>query len=137
MDAVISPPGSERPEALPPEQRDFLLLTIFVLSQHGYIDRAGLLAEALYTLGDQSPPVLLARAILRFFKQDWRPALACLEELDRVAPMERFGDYRLTDRQRMRRYLRARCLHELGEAQRARDAILGYLRHGASEGEPG
>jgi hypothetical protein len=97
------------------------------------VDKAGVLAEALYVLGDDSPEVLLARAVLRFFKSDWASALACLEELDRVAPMERFGDYQLTEKQRMRRFLRARCLHEMKEGPRARDAVESYLRHGRAE----
>jgi hypothetical protein len=120
-------PSEPRPDA---RQRDFLLLTVFVLAQQGYIDRAGVLAEALHMLGDASPETLLARAVLRFFAQDWAAALAVLDELDRLAPIERFGAYRLDDRQRMRRYLKARCLHELEDKGRARDAVEVYLRHG-------
>ncbi len=114
-----------------PRQRDFLLLTIFVLAQQGYVDRAGILAESLHLVGDVSPETQLARAILRFFAGDFAAALAVLEDLDRLAPIERFGNYSLDERQRMRRYLKARCLHELGEPGRARDAVEIYLRHGA------
>ncbi|WP_375453313.1 hypothetical protein [uncultured Methylobacterium sp.] len=110
-------------------QRDFLLLTVFVLAQQGFVDRAGILAEALYLTGDATAEVLLARAVLRFFAQDWAAALACLEELDRLAPVERFGTYTLTERQRMRRYLKARCLFELDDRASAREAVEIYLRH--------
>ena len=126
------PPG---PVALSDEQRGFLLLNIFVLAQHGYFERAGLLAEALYVLGDGSVDVLLARAVLRFFAEDWPAALSCLDELDRADPAERFGRYTLNERQRMRRYLKARCLFELDDRARARDALEGYLRHGAATSE--
>ncbi len=131
------PPGAGLPAMLPDprpdaRQRDFLLLTVFVLAQQGYIDRAGVLAEALHLLGDASAETLLARAVLRFFAGDWAAALAVLEELDTIAPIERFGSYRLDDRQRMRRYLKARCLFELGEPVRARDALEVYLRHGSA-----
>ena len=71
-------PGNELPvviDALPTRQRDFLLLNIFVLAQHGYIERAGVLADALHVLGDNSSEVTLARAVLRFFSQDWAAAL--------------------------------------------------------------
>ena len=34
----------------------------------------------------------------------------------------------------MRRFLKARCLHELDQPGRAKDAIDVYLRHGSSEG---
>lgn len=113
-------------------QRDFLLLTLFVMAQQGYVQRAGILAEALHALGDDTPELLLARAILRFIAEEWAAALAVLEELDRRAPIERFGEYQMDERQRMRRYLRARCLHELGDEASAREAIDSYLRHGTA-----
>jgi hypothetical protein len=116
------------------EQRDFMLLNIFVLAQHGYIERAGTLAEALYVLGDNSAEVALARAVLNFFSQNWAPALACLEELDQIAPIEKFGVYRMSNKQRMRRYLKARCFYEMREHFRARDVIDSYIRHG-TEGQ--
>ena len=115
-----------------PNERDFVLLSCFVYAQHGHVDRAGVLLEALFALGEYTPEVMVGRAILRFYKRDWAGALACLEELDRLDPMERFGEYRLTERQRMRRYVKARCLYELNERVRARDAVEVYLRHGAS-----
>jgi hypothetical protein len=126
-------PGNELPvviEALPTRQRDFLLLNIFVLAQHGYIERAGVLADALHVLGDNSSEVTLARAVLRFFAQDWSAALACLDDLDRIDPIEKFGSYVMSDAQRMRRYLKARCFYELKEFPRARDVVESYLRHG-------
>jgi hypothetical protein len=133
---VVPLRGAISPAPVSIRQRDFLLLTIFVLSQHGYMDRAGSLAEALYVLGDDSAEVMLARVILRFFAREWMPALTGLDELDRIDPIERFGRYTLTDRQRMRRYIKARCLYELRQTARARDAIESYLRHGAA-GEDG
>jgi hypothetical protein len=117
--------------ALGRRERDFLLLNIYVLARHGYVDRAAVLAEALHLVGDSTPDVLLARAVLRFSVREWAAALACIEELDRVDPAERFGSYRLNERQRMRRYLKMRCLHELKETGRARDAMEVYMRHGA------
>jgi hypothetical protein len=123
--------GRHAPSRPSRREYDFLLLNIFVLVQHGYIDRAAAVAEALYLMGEHSSEVLLARALVRFLAGEWRPTLACLEELDRLDPVERFGSYKLTERQRMRRYLKARCLYELNERAGARDAIDSYLRHGA------
>lgn len=116
-------------------ERDFLLLNIYVQLRHGFPARAQVLAEALHRLGDRSPEVLLAHSVLRFLDGNWREALAALDELDRVDPTERFGAYRLTEPQRMRRYLRSRCLFELAETSRSRDAIEAYLRHGEAGGE--
>lgn len=121
--------------ALGKRERDFLLLNIHVLARHGYVERAAVLAEAMHLAGDMSPDVLLARAVLRFSLRDWAGALACIEELDRIDPAERFGSYRLTDRQRMRRYIKMRALHEMHETARARDARDVYLRHGAEGAE--
>lgn len=112
------------------QQRDFLRLNIFVLARHGYFNRARALAEAMRLAGDDSADVALACAVLRFEVKDWRAALEALERLDRLNPVERFGDYRQTSEQRMRRYLRLRCLRELGEEGRLRGALDSYLRHG-------
>jgi hypothetical protein len=127
--------GQHAPSRPSRREYDFLLLNIFVLAQHGYVDRAAALAEALYLMGERAADVLLARALTRFLSGEWRPTLACLEELDRSDPVERFGTYRLTERQRMRRYLKARCLYELQERAGARDAVESYLRHGAEGAE--
>jgi hypothetical protein len=115
------------------DERDFVLLTVYVLAQHGYVEKATELIEGLHAAGDSTGHVLLARAVLRFFARDFRAALGCLEELDKVDPVERFGHYRLNDRQRMRRYIKARCLFELREIPRIKDAVESYLRHGSSD----
>ncbi len=117
--------------------RDLVLLTVFVCAQHGYFARARALAEALYVIGDRTTDILLARAVLRFLERQWADALACLEELDRIDPIERFGDYTLTNPQRMRRYLRARSLYELDDHARSGDVVDSYLRHGAGVAAPG
>lgn len=142
MTRLPVPHGHIAPPAVPSEgaahgrdgrlaarERDFLMLTIFVMAQQGFVDKAGVLAEALYMLGDYGPDVLLARAVLRFLAGEWAAALACVEELDRLDPVERFGGYKLDHRQRMRRFLAARCRFELGDAAGARDAVDVYLRH--------
>lgn len=127
---AVLPVAPRRPRELSRRQRDFLLLNIFVLARHGYVDRARVLADAMFELGEESAEVLLARAVLRFAEGQWADALEVLDSLDRIAPMERFGSYRLTDKQRMRRYLKTRSLYELGDKTRARDAIDAYMRHG-------
>lgn len=115
------------------QQRDFMLLNIFVLAQHGYIQRAGVLVEALLVLGDKSADVVLARAVMQFFTQNWTAALKSLDEVDRLAPIERFGSYIMTDKQRMRRYMKARCLYELNDRTRARDVVDSYLRRSVAD----
>lgn len=132
---TVLPAAPRRSRGLTRRQRDFLLLNIFVLARHGYAERARILADAMFELGDESAEVLLARAVLRFSERKWAETLEVLDSLDRIAPMERFGAYRLTDKQRMRRYLKTRSLHELGDKARARDAIDAYMRHGEAGAE--
>ena len=79
-------------------------------------------------LGDRSAAVVLARAVFKFLSRDWASALCCLEDLDRIAPIEKFGAYTMDNAQRMRRYLKARCFYELKEHARSRDAVEVYLR---------
>lgn len=114
------------------KERDFLLLNIFVFVKYGYIDRARILADALFLMGDSSIDVLLARTVTRFLMRDWTATLAALEELDHADPIERFGSYQPTLQQRMRRYLKARSLYELDMHDSADDALESYLRHGTS-----
>ncbi|MCP8939513.1 hypothetical protein NK718_13385 [Alsobacter sp. SYSU M60028] len=117
--------------------REFVLLSIFILARHGETARAAALAEALRAAGDGSPQALLAVAVLRFLHADWPGVLAALADLDRTDPLERFGDYRLTDRQRLRRYLRARALHETGGPGASGEAVAIYLRGGPPAGRAG
>ncbi|WP_302077369.1 hypothetical protein [Rhizobium oryzicola] len=111
------------------------MLSIYVQLQNGYVERASLLCDALRRLGDNSADATLASAVIAFINGHFRDSVAHLDRLDRIDPLERFGNYRLTDRQRMRRYLRLRCLYELEEKARAQDALESYLRHGETNDE--
>lgn len=121
-----------RASAVSRKERDFLLLNIYVFARHGYIEHARAFADALYLMGETTADVLLARAVTRFLSNDWAASLAVLEELDRADPIERFGSYQPSPKQRMRRYLKARSLYELGMGENASDALEAYLRHGVS-----
>lgn len=115
--------------------REFILLNVFVLTQHGYFDKASDLISSLMISGDTSKELLFAQAVVTFMRGDFPEALDHLDILDRVDPVERFGHYTLSEHQRMRRYMRARCLFEMGDVERSRDILEGYLRHGSSSGE--
>lgn len=133
--ALVGPPRLRPGRRLGRRQRDFLLLNIFVLLQHGYVERARVLADAMFLSGESDAEVQLARAVLRFSRNEWRETLEILEILDHIAPIERFGTYRLNTRQLMRRYLKTRCYFELGETARMRDALDAYVRHTVSTPE--
>lgn len=125
MNAPIPTP---EPEQLSQRQSDYLQLTAYVLAQHGRFERADQLLAALCAAGGATLPVLLSRAVLRYYLGDHRHAIALLEQIDAGDPIERFGVQQLTDRQKLRRYLKARCYRELGHLAKANDAVDIYLR---------
>lgn len=114
------------------QERDFVLLTLFVLVQHCEYDKARAIAEALVEAGDTSAQALLGHAVIAFCQQDYAAVLRSLAQLDRVDPIERYEQRQGTERERMRSYLRARSLHEQGEEQR--NAVDLYLRHAKGNG---
>lgn len=130
----LAPAEAAAPRTIAGRDRDFLLLTIYVLMQHGQVAKASALAEALVRAGDDSREALLAQAVVTFARGDYETTLAVLSRLDRIDPIERFGKRNLTDRQKMRTYLRARSLHELGDGRNAVDL---YLRHTGRRPEEG
>jgi hypothetical protein len=130
----LVPAGGPEPDAA---TRDYLMLLIHVYVEHGYFRRATALAEALATSGDRGIDLAFSRMVIRFLTRDWTGALAFAEDLERRDPVERFGAFELSGRQRMRRYVRLRCLHELGQHAEARDAIEIYLRRGSAAGDGG
>lgn len=113
-------------------ERAFLLMTIYVLAQQNYVGRASRLAAALHAAGDGSAEVLMARAVLASLDGQPQAVIGFLDQLDRIDPVERFGSYALTKRQRARRLLRAQALSATGARAAARDAVDLYLRHPVS-----
>jgi outer membrane PBP1 activator LpoA protein len=109
------------------DERDFLLLVIYIYLQHQMNDRAQVLVEAMAEAGDSSREVVLAQAILAFMRKDYERTLEVLARLDRIDPIERYARNTLSERQRMRSYLRARSLHELGDDAAATVDL--YIRH--------
>lgn len=90
------------------DERDFLLLLVFVYLQHELYERAQIIVEAMLEAGDGSRETVLAQAVLAFCEKNYEKTLEVLARLDRVDPIERYARKTLTERQRMRSYLRAR-----------------------------
>jgi tetratricopeptide (TPR) repeat protein len=119
---------SRRKTPLTPRQSDFLRLTAFVLAQHGKHKRADALMRALSLCIEPDLQMRLARSTLCYNLKDYKGALALLEEIDIIDPIERFGQHELSEQQKSRRYMKARCYRELGQNDKMRDAIDIYLR---------
>ena len=119
--------------AVPPDmaigrrEHDFVMLVVFVFLQHRLYERASALVEGLLATGMEDARTVLARAVLAFCRGEHQAALDALSRLDRLDPIERYKGRLLTDRERMRSYLRARSLFELGAGER--QAIELYIRH--------
>ena len=113
------------------KHRDFLHLLIYVATQHHLYERAYTIVQALIAEGDESADVYLAEAVLLFYLEDFERALETLRHLERIDPVERFGDRKLAKKYRMRGFLKARCLHELksDDSDEERSALELYLRH--------
>ncbi|MEM8797311.1 MAG: hypothetical protein AAGE61_17255 [Pseudomonadota bacterium] len=107
-------------DPLQPRQRDYLSLTVFVYAQHGHFDKAQTLIEGMEAIGDNGDDVLLSRAVLAFFNDDFNVALSRLDRLDERAKGDGTQDTRADERARMRNYLRARCLFQLGREDEAK-----------------
>lgn len=100
-------------------QRDYLLLTVFVLGQHGHFDRAKALVDGLVALDDQGDDLLLAQAVLAFFADDFHKTITCLDTLDERTAALASPSKKETEAKRMRRYLRARCYFQTGKQEEA------------------
>lgn len=111
--------------------RDFVLLIIYISTQHHQYGRAYALVRAMIAQGDDSPEIHLAHAVLLFYLNDYPRALESLRHLDLIAPIERFDTRRMDARCRMRGFLKARCLHEVRsiDDDERRAALKLYLRH--------
>ncbi|AEV38210.1 hypothetical protein PSE_3706 [Pseudovibrio sp. FO-BEG1] len=113
--------------ALNSRQRDFLLLSVYIMTQNCKYAEALTMVQGMMVMEDDSKEVLLARTILLFLLNRFDLALESLRELDLLDPLEQFGKYTRSDEQSMRHYIRARCLYTLHDADKAKDAIDIYL----------
>ncbi len=105
-------------------ENDYLLLTIFVLSQHGRYDRASRLVEGIIATGKMSREIILAKAVLEFFKEDYALALECLDELDALEQKLKFSESK--EISQMRKYLRARCYFQSDDPAKASEIVRRY-----------
>ncbi|WP_068310238.1 hypothetical protein [Polycladidibacter hongkongensis] len=113
--------------AVSKRQLDFLLLNIYIWTQHRKYDEALTLVEGLRALEVASKDLVLAHATVLFLQENYEAALSHLQELDSIDPQERFGDYVRSNEQTMRHFMRARCLYSLQDEEHARRAIDIYL----------
>lgn len=104
--------------SLSDQQRDYLLMTVFVFARNGETQRARQIVDGLLAIGEHSIKVRTAQAVLAFLDEEYALALNCLDRLDRDLQ----DDKPLNDEaKRMRQYLRARCYYNVGREGEASD----------------
>lgn len=101
------------PNQISRDHRSYICLQVFVLVQHGYFDRALLWLNVLYQMGDRTEHVLFSRATALFLSEDYAAAINALQELDARYPTETFGEKILSDKEKMRTYMKIRSQSEL------------------------
>ena len=103
----------------PKRQRDYLLLTIFLLSQHRQFKRARALVEGMAALDDMENDVILARGVLGFYEEEYALTIKCLDEVEARPPETSIDLKKHTEYQPMRDYLRARSHYLMGQETEA------------------
>jgi len=100
------------------QQRDYLLMTVFVFARNGETQRAKQIVDGLLAIGEHSIKVRTAQAVLAFLDEDFALTLNCLDRLDSdLQEAKPLND----EAKRMRQYLRARCYYNVGRQREASD----------------
>jgi hypothetical protein len=120
--------------ALPPLERDYLMIALFVRIQHLRFAEADTLIRALITAGEFTPDLLFAKAVVENALGAHEAALATVRQLEHLSPAMAEAKTKSMRRARMRAYIKARASFALtGELDdEARAALDFYLRHGRS-----
>lgn len=132
---IAGPAGDS---ALPPLERDYLMIALFVRIQHLRFAEAELLIRALVTAGEVTPDLLFAKAVVENALGAHESALATVRHLEQISPAMAEAKTKVMRRARMRAYIKARASFALtGELDdEARAALDFYLRHGRSRKRP-
>ncbi len=119
--------------ALPPLERDYLMIALFVRIQHLRFAEADILIRALLTAGEVTPDLLFAKAVVENAMGAHEAALSTVRQLEQLSPAMAEAKTKATRRARMRAYIKARASFALtGELDdEARAALDFYLRHGS------
>jgi len=124
--------------SLPLRERDYAMLAVLVRVQHCRHDEAMVLIDALLALGERTPEVLLARAVVESALDRHEAVLDTIRELDRIDPPEFRAGRVIDERVRVRSFMKARATFGLTGALDAegRASLDFYLREGRSRGKP-
>ncbi|WP_163850663.1 hypothetical protein [Pseudooceanicola aestuarii] len=133
MDPVSA--GSGLPVVLPRlsrRERDYILLDIYVRMQHGRYEEARRLIDGLLALDQETPDILLARAIVQAMLGEDEAVLDTIRHLERIDPAEIVSGRAPGEKVRVRSFLKARAKFALTGAldEDARAALDFYMRQG-------
>jgi hypothetical protein len=124
---------------IPRREMDYALLAVLVRVQHLRRDEALVLLDGLIALGMKGPEVLLARAVVELGLERFEDLLETIRTLDRLDPPEASGGRRISEKVRVRSYMKARAIFALtGKLDAEGKASLDfYLRQGRPKPAPG
>jgi len=113
-------------------ERDFVMLAVLVRIQHMRHDEAMKLVNALLALGQRTPEVLLAKAVVESSLENHESVLETIRELDRLDPPEFHSGRKIDERVRVRSFMKARASFGQTGAldEEGRASLDFYLRQG-------
>lgn len=119
-------------EKLTRQELDYLLLDVYVRTQHLRYGEALTLLNALVEMGEESPHVLLSKAVVESLMGDHQRALSTIQRLEQIEPAEIISGKGVLEKVRIRSFLKARAkfalLGKLDADSRA--ALDFFLRQG-------
>ena len=124
--------------AISRQQMDYLMLAVLVRMQHLRHAEAQTLLDALIAIGQRTPEVLMAKAVVENELGNHAEVLSTLTQLDRIDPPQFRKGRKADPRVRMRSFLQARATYALrGELDAEGAAALDfYLRQGRDSPPP-
>lgn len=116
-------------------ERDFIMVAVLVRIQHLRHTEALTLTKALLALGQRTPEVLLAKAVVESALENYEAVLDTIHELDRLDPPEFRPDRKIDERVRVRSFMKARATFGLTGAldNEGRASLDFYLRQSTNK----
>ena len=118
------------PASMPLQQRQYLMLLSYVLTQRGYLSRALTLIEGLFALGEDDKELRLARAVLNFLEGRHEATLVDLDWLASSAEMKK-TIAATAGADQILRYMRARCYCQTGRKGEGEGLARRFLEVGS------
>lgn len=131
-------PGDLAPTGLTRQEVEYVLLDVYARAQHLRYGEALTLLCALIEMGEETPHILLSKAVVQSLLGDHEQALLTIDRLEQIEPAEIISGKGVLEKVRVRSFLKARASFALhGELDAdSRAALDFYLRQGKKRKKP-